>query len=164
MTNSNFVPQSSFPASLASLAGGMNPSTIRSLRRDGILKLDQDIPGHHAVFSTSDLIRIAVLQRLIDFGLNLKTCGKDAATRAVSASIALRTLRSTSPWLVIMIADEESPTPTVGGPFSDQELPKVLASKRGAAFVLNVDTIWSGITEILIDVGALKVGKDGLLR
>lgn len=156
----------------------MNANTRRSLRspRDGgppILKLDQDAYRNeelraHSVLTFDDIVRMRVLQRMIEAGLNLKSYGAITAEKAARCSYDLRASpeneKDPRAWLLVVPREGVIPHSVVSDPLRSAELPAKILEAGGAGFVFNVDLIVRELQDAMVDIGAMRVGVDGLLR
>lgn len=157
-----------FPPSVACAGSGMNPNTFRMLRRDSVLSLEQDEFRNdhlraHSVLTFSDIVKMRVLQRMIEAGLSVKRFGAAAAAKAGAASMALRERaeheQDPAAWLIIRELDE---TPVVG-PFRSAGLMDALIAGGGAGFAIHVDVINEEVAGRLEAIGAMRRGPDGSL-
>lgn len=143
----------------------MNPNTFRSLRRDGVLTLDQDLFRNdalraHSVLTFSDIVKMRVLQRMMDAGLSVKRFGAAAANKAASVSLSLRQRFEHEPdpdaWIIVREV-EESP---VAGPFRSAGLLDALIESGGVGFAIHVDVVNEEVAGRLEAIGALVRGPD----
>jgi DNA-binding transcriptional MerR regulator len=105
------LDQSLFENTDVTAATGLSPSTIQTWANRGILMLSKQQrnpgPGQKRMYTSLDIVRIAVTQSLIDYGLKASTAGR-IAYRLERGCVAQwrQALQNSAPHIYIFVVDD----------------------------------------------------------